>query len=314
LIGSSHEAELARYDAVILLRSTAQGAPTVYEAYRRQCDRPSTEEAVRLESLLERAWQAHPRFFRVGNEEISWSQKSALARAILDARLPRPRPVSRRTLNTHLNQITYPSSHQYTVDRRGHVQPCTSGAARLREIERVLPEERWTSLIDVGCAKGMFLLWALRRFGLRRAIGVEAADDMVVACRQAVDLTNAPATILHGSLGSLYRALPAADLVFVLHCYHYLYFGSAFGTPGVPSHDHWFQILSQITSDTLVFANPLELEPDRMEEYRERGFTEQVIEGYNAEAILDSAGRYFELQPVPLGGERPYIIMRRIPG
>jgi hypothetical protein len=213
-----------------------------------------------------------------------------------------------------LSQIEYPSSHQYSVDQRGDLQPCTAGASRLREIERILPKRPWSSLIDVGCAKGMFLLWALRRYGLRRAIGVEAADDMATACREAVDYLDAPAAILHGSLDSLYKALPPADLVFVIHCYHYLYFGSVFGTPGVPNHDRWFEILAAITSDTLVFANPLDLKPDKVERYRQEGFSEKMIQNYNAQAILESAGRHFDLQPFSLGAGRPYILMRKAQG
>jgi hypothetical protein len=220
--------------------------------------------------------------------------------------------VSLETLNTHLNQITYPSSHQYMLDKQGRVQPGESGAARLCEIERILSGRKWHALIDVGCAKGMFLLWGLRRYGLQRAIGVEAAHDMVAACREAVGFLDAPATVLHGSLDSLYRALPPADLVFVLHCYHYLYFGSAFGTPGVPSHDHWFEILASITSDTLLFANPLNLEADKAEVYRERGFSSRAIRDYNRQAILDSARRHFELCPSSMGGGRPYVLMRKV--
>ena len=332
LVASSQQAELARYDAVLLLRSTAHGLPQAYQNYVQRCGRPPAEDALRLEALLEGAWQAHPRFFVVGNAGLSWAQKSALARAVIDARQRPDPPPSLAALNARLAEITYPSSHQYTIERDGHLQPCQAGAARLREIERVLPRDRWASLIDVGCAKGMFLLWALDRLRLEWAIGVEAAKDMVSACRQAIDFVGAPATILRGPLDGLHPILRPAELVLVLHCYHHLYFGSPFGTPsrskghsnmkgseaahsdGTPgafSHDRLFALLSRITTDTLLFANPLTLRPDQVWHYQQLGIPGEAIQGYNRQAILESAGRYFDLQQFPLGGERPYILMRK---
>lgn len=85
LTASSHEAEMARYDAVLLFETTAGSLPEVYEEYRESQPRPPAAEAVRLDRLLQECWGAHRRFFRVTNPGLSWPEKAACASAILDA-------------------------------------------------------------------------------------------------------------------------------------------------------------------------------------------------------------------------------------
>ena len=83
-IRSDHATELRRYDGVLFFRSTAQGAPQVYECYRSEQGRPTADEALRLEKFLEEVWMPHPVCRIVENEGITWTEKLAQARAILD--------------------------------------------------------------------------------------------------------------------------------------------------------------------------------------------------------------------------------------
>lgn len=315
LIDSTLLRELERYDAVILLRTTAGYEPESYERYRQNAGRPpdgeSVERAVLLERYLYNAWKDHPGFFAIGEAGMSWEKKSALARGIIGDRLFKPRRLSRRQVNAGLRRIVYPGSHRFSIDNRDGLHIHRRGAARIRELESVLPRRSWHSLIDIGCAKGMFLLWAWQRFGLKRMVGVESAADMVNACRLAVRYLDAPATILNGSPADYYQALRPADLVLVLHCYHYLYFGSLPGRPGISSHDFWFDMLARLTADTLVFANPVELSAEKISLYRQQGVPEAAIKRYNEREILESAGRHFYIEKSCLGGGRPYRLMRK---
>jgi hypothetical protein len=318
MIASTHRKELERYDAVILLRTTALYAPGIYEGYRQSAGRPiareSREKALELETFIHNAWKEHPGFFTIGEKEMHWPEKSRLAANILSAHLVPPGKPSCCEVNADLHKIRYPGSHQYTVNQQGQIQFPGKGKSRIRELETVLPHGSWDSLIDIGCAKGMFLLWAWQRYGLKRLIGVEAAKDMVAACRKAVNYLDAPATILHGSPGEYYKAFQPASLVLVLHCYHYLYFGSPYGTPGNPSHDRWFDIFARITSDTLVFANPVKPGDNKISFYRQQGISGEVIRRYNAREILKSAQRHFHVKQFPLGEGRPYWVMRKPQG
>ena len=310
LTGTSLEAELSRYDMVILMQSTARQAPEVYQRYQEAKDRPSARESITLENYLEEAWRQHPRFFSIPNNGLSWKAKSALAKALLDARI-HTTTRTRKEVNARLQDIDYPSSHQYQITERGQIQPRPKTQERLDELSRVLPRHNWDSLIDVGCGKGLFLFWAMQQYGVKRGIGIDAAKDMVDAGREAADVLNAPVTILHGTLNSLYPAIPSAELVFVFHCYHYLYFGSPSGTPALPSHAYWFDLFNRITTDTLVFANTLTLSQDKVMGYREKGFSSRDIGAYSEEAIMNCARKYFDIQKFSLGGGRPYIAMRK---
>lgn len=310
LCGTTLEAELSRYDTILLLRTTAEEAPVLYEDYRRKQNRPSADVAKVLEKLLEESWGAHPRFFVIGNRDCNWQKKAELAKAVLEARLPFHSKAVIDAANTALVEIGYPSSQAYQLGPTGEFRPSKAAQERLAELKLVLPRQKWDSLIDIGCAKGMFIIWAGEQLGVRRAIGLDAAEDMVRASRLAVEATKTPATILHGTPVRLYPLLAPAELVLVLHCYHYLYFGSRFGEPGLPSHDRWFDLFARFTSDSLIFANPLSLTPEQVEEYRSRSIPEKEIREYCPENILGSAARHFQLQEFSLGGGRPYILMR----
>lgn len=310
LTGTTREGEFARYDAVIFMETTAKDFPREYHKYRREHHRPDQVEAARLESYLEQAWGDHPRFFRIGNTSISWEKKASLASEIIRAYLPGSL-LSREEVNQKLAAISYPSNHQYQIGPHGQLEAEPKAAARLRELEGVIPRKPWKSLIDVGCAKGMFLLWASRQFNLDHAIGIEAAVDMVDACRSAVAYLEIPALVLHTSLLECFSIFPPSDLVFVFHCYHYLYFGSEYGTAGAFNHDQIFKTLSMICTDTLVFANPFSLSDEKKNDYRLKGVPEAILQAYHQNSILTYAARYFDLTPIPIQDERPYIIMRK---
>lgn len=213
-------------------------------------------------------------------------------------------------VNQALTLIDYPSTHQYTIDG-GRMCPAASALPRLSEIASLLPDRQWRSLIDIGCGKGMFLLWAWRHFGLQRLVGIDDAEPMVTAARLAAEHLGAPAAILHGPPSEFEAALSPADLVFVFHCYHYLFLGSASGSPGIDSHDSWFDFFARITTDTLLFANPLELTPKQVEEFRDRGVTVDALSRYRPDAIMAAARRHFDVTPHSLGGGRPYLVMTR---
>jgi hypothetical protein len=134
---------------------------------------------------------------------------------------------------------------------------------------------------------------------------------MVEACRGAVEYLDIPALILRTSLLECFPIIPPADLVFVFHCYHYLYFGSEYGTAGAFDHDRIFQALSRICTDTLVFANPLVLSDEKKNHYRQKGVQEDILQAYQENSILAHASRYFDLASMPRQDERPYIIMRK---
>jgi predicted ATPase len=83
-VGATHDAELARYDTVIHLRT-----PTSTEAYNRQnpLRHESIEEAAAIDARIDRHWAGHPRRFIVESTE-DFLTKAAHALALLRNEVP----------------------------------------------------------------------------------------------------------------------------------------------------------------------------------------------------------------------------------
>jgi SAM-dependent methyltransferase len=309
LTGTTYQAEYARYDLVVLMRSTANAAPDSYAHYLARKTRGSMVEALRLETCLERAWAGHPRFFILPNTGLDWPRKSQLARTIIESQTAAALPAL-TAVNKNLNQIPYPSTHQYTISPSGQIQPTEKAARRLDELQRVLPRHAWQSALDIGCGKGMFLLWVCEKFQLQRATGLDASAQMIQAARAAGNFIQSPAVFLHGTFDQLHPVLPPADLVLMLHCYHYIYFSQLASDLNWDWHAYWFGVLATLTRDTLVFANPLELTSKHRAEFSAQGHTQQAIDSFNRTAILAAAESFFTVEETQFGGGRPLIVMR----
>ena len=310
LTGAALEEELARYDAIILLRSTAHDAGDIYARYRQEKDRGTSDEAIRLEDCLERAWSEHPRFFSIPNKGLGWREKADLAHEIIDPWLDFV-PATMAEVNNRLDQLTYPSTHQYHVDENHRMHPSPTASARLDELSQILPHHSWQSMIDIGCGKGMFLIWAAQRFHLKRVTGIDTSSEMIHTARLAADYLGAPATFLLGRLDQFHPILKPADLVMMFHCFHYVYFSPSIPVEPSKLHEYWFSMIASITTDTLVFANALDLTAKQAAYCRQQGVSEDLVASYNEKGILEAASRYFDLQPFSLGGGRPLILMRK---
>jgi predicted ATPase len=312
MIGSSHSEELERYRAVILLQSAAQGALDRYLSYAEEKKRPPAGEAVILEQFLEEAWREHPCFFSIANEGTTWERKSRCAKAIVNAHSSGAERPSLRDVNSRLEAITYPSTHQYMLDEKRQMIPGFRSLPRLEAIGEALQGRRFDSLLDIGSGKGMFIIWACRHFNLKRAVALEVRTDMAEACRAAIECAGLKATVVQASLPDFRCALIPADLVFVLHSYHYLYFGSYGGeVTGTWNHSDIFRTLASLCSDTVVFANDLSLPPGKDLFWREKGVPESVMERYNEAEIMSCAAGHFEICRTDHGGGRPVILMKK---
>ena len=79
-IGTTRQDHYRRYAAVIHLVTAADGAEQSYQRWP-ESHRPETiEQAIRIDCLLQQAWEGHPRYFRIDNEGRDWPAKAQLAR------------------------------------------------------------------------------------------------------------------------------------------------------------------------------------------------------------------------------------------
>jgi hypothetical protein len=74
-----------RYSAVIHLVTSADGVPWAYTRWPKAHRPEESEEAIRLDRWLHKAWSGHPNYFRLDNEGRDWAAKSKEARDILSS-------------------------------------------------------------------------------------------------------------------------------------------------------------------------------------------------------------------------------------
>lgn len=77
--GIKRDQQYARYAAVLHLVTAADGAPDHYRRWPHAHRAESPEQAVRLDRLLQAAWQAHPQYLRLANEGRDWPTKLGMA-------------------------------------------------------------------------------------------------------------------------------------------------------------------------------------------------------------------------------------------
>lgn len=78
--GLSRSAHYHRYMGVLHLETSARGVPDKYTRWPHAHRPEQPEEAILLDRLLEQAWGAHPRYFKIDNRSKDWAAKSHTAR------------------------------------------------------------------------------------------------------------------------------------------------------------------------------------------------------------------------------------------
>jgi hypothetical protein len=81
-VGSSHETELARYDAVIFFETAAHGGHGFESENRFRTE--NQQEAIELDTELRRLWEPHPRFTLIPHS-ASFFRKMTMGLGILES-------------------------------------------------------------------------------------------------------------------------------------------------------------------------------------------------------------------------------------
>lgn len=193
---------------------------------------------------------------------------------------------------------SYPPNHNYRVTDDGFVARRRL-ARRYRRIASLYPQPL-TSLLDVACSKGFFVLAAADQLSCRRALGIDV-------CRRDLDAAEAARNYLNADRASFcdLRLHELADeieahggpfqTVLMINCYPYFYYGSSRSPDRYLDHREIFRLLRRVCADRLIFSNRTELDvlPEiPFAEARATGHGEAI---YNTSRILAAADEFFEV-------------------
>jgi SAM-dependent methyltransferase len=197
---------------------------------------------------------------------------------------------------------SYPHNHDYRIERgrrRGELRPRRKLKRRFAKLARLYPVPL-ESLLDVGCAKGFFVLEAAARDACTRALGIDVHAPFVEASRAAAqhlrrDRARFEPLRLHELAVTLDAHGGPFQTVLVVNVYHYLFFGSALDERGYGDHEALFGWLRSITAGCLLFSNRMSLAAcPRNVQARARALG---LDGaYSEEAIRAAAEARFTLE------------------
>lgn len=189
---------------------------------------------------------------------------------------------------------------------------------RWRLVERLYPA-RLTSLLDIGCCRGWFVVNAAMRPECERASGVDVVQGFIDAANDAKRVLKLDEKVrfdyafLDDVAGDAERFRTPFQTIVLLNTYHYMFWGSAYSEKHWPDHDYLLRTLASICTDRVIFMSPLEVRecpadiaeravahPDWAEQFTERRF-------------LAVANRYFDVAAHGHIGQRPLYLMIKRP-
>lgn len=206
--------------------------------------------------------------------------------------------------------------------RTRHVYDVADGRAfttsqmdqRWRLVARHYPE-KVTSLLDIGCCRGWFVIQAALRPECERAVGIDVVQGFIDAANEAKrllkleDKAQFDYAFLDEIVNEPQRFRPPYQTIVLLNTYHYMYWGSGYSDKHWADHDFLLRTLAQICTDRIIFMSPLEVVEcpsdivRRAEEHPDwaREFTEA--------RFLEVAKRYFDVRSEGYVGLRPLYLM-----
>jgi hypothetical protein len=200
---------------------------------------------------------------------------------------------------------SYPHNANYRVVD-GQLRPKCQLSMRMQRLAPLYPQTL-TSLLDVGCGWGYFVLEAALRSACERAMGIDVTPFFIDACREVAEHVGCPAAFAIESLDRLADRCQAwhtpYQTVLVMNTYQYLYFGSSLCPSHYTTHQEIFGHLRRLTAGRLIFNNRTEfdsLQADVRDRDAQSG--DSRSRHYNTAAIRAAAAEFFHVtEHRPLG-------------
>src|SRR4051794_27299904 len=121
-----------------------------------------------------------------------------------------------------------------------------------------------TSLLDIGCCRGWFVVQAALGPQCERALGIDVIPEFIEAADGGKRLLGLDGKVryAHAYLDDLERD-PAGwgapfQTLLLINTYHYLFWGSYLSPKHWPDHDYLLRTLASLCTDRMIFMSPLE--------------------------------------------------------
>jgi hypothetical protein len=204
-------------------------------------------------------------------------------------------------------ESSYPSNHNYVL-KQGQLIPLGKLAGRCGKIASLYPAG-FESLLDVSCSKGYFAFDAVQKFSCDRSMGIDVIEEELEACSEVQKYLGDTTTVfkrmrLHEQASRIDEFGGPFDVVLLINCYQYLYFGSKRFKEAYLSHDQIFSDLRKVCQHRLIFSNRIEV--DRLQSYPASiARSPDLKEPYDDAAVFEAASRYFKVNHMGRIGRNP---------
>jgi SAM-dependent methyltransferase len=220
--------------------------------------------------------------------------------------------------NTTVHHIDKPIGHRsrHTFQIADERVLSTSQMELRWKIVTSLYPNKLTSLLDIGCCRGWFVVKAAMLPECGAAMGVDVVPEFIDEAKEAKRLLKLDkAQFEYAFLNELERdpqkyRLPYQTLL-MINTYHYLYWGSRYCPTHWPDHDYLLRTLASMCTDRMLLMSPFEVSEcpsDIAERAREHP---DWAEQYTTSGFFDIASRYFDVSLETYLGVRPLYLMKK---
>ena len=182
-------------------------------------------------------------------------------------------------------------------------------------IESLYPS-KLTSLLDIGCCRGWFVIKAAERPECERATGIDVVPGFIDAANEAKaalgqDKADFHYAFLDDLIADPRKFRTPYQTLILLNTYHYMYWGSAYSPRHWADHDYLLRSLAAVCTDRMIFMGPLEVDEcpadiaERAKAHPDWGAA------YTTATFMDVASRYFHVTHHSNMGERPVYVLTR---
>jgi SAM-dependent methyltransferase len=183
-------------------------------------------------------------------------------------------------------------------------------------VARLYPE-KLTSLLDIGCCRGWFVIRAAMQPECERALGIDVVQGFIDAANEAKkllkldDKAQFDYAFLDDVAGNPQKYRTPYQTIVLLNTYHYMYWGSGYSDKHWPDHDYLLRTLADICTDRIIFMSPLEVHDCPSDIAKRAREHPDWAAPFTTKRFLEVAGRYFDVSHESYMGLRPLYLMRK---